>query len=111
MDLMNLEFLSETIEVDGTILNGSISELENAVLALFWTGDKPSLGSVSISLPNKTSSQLLGNRDEILNRMVGELLASKYGKLALISTNLPVGFEASKALFELADRLSGDHDV
>jgi hypothetical protein len=108
---MNIEFLSETIEIDGIRLNGSISELENAVLALFWTGDKPSLGSVTISLPNKTSSQLLGNRDEMLTRMIGELLASKYEKLTLISTNLPLGFEGSKALFELANRLSGDHDI
>jgi hypothetical protein len=104
---MSLEFISDFIEVDGLRLYGYLSELENAVIALFWTGENPYLGSVSVSLPNRTSSQVLGNRDEFLGKMIGERLASKYMKLVLVSIYLPIGLNANKALFELAEKIAG----
>lgn len=104
---MSLEFISDFIEVDGIRLYGYLSELENAVIAFFWTGETPYLGSVTVSLPNRTSSQVLGNRDEFLGRMIGERLASKYRKLVMISTYLPLGIKADKAVFELAEKLIG----
>ena len=49
-----------------------MGELENAVIALFWVGEKPKLGSLSVTLPDKSSSQLLGDRDELLSKMADE---------------------------------------
>jgi hypothetical protein len=106
---MSLEFLSDFIEVDGLRLYGYLSELENAVIAFFWTGETPYLGSVSVSLPNRTSSQVLGNRDEFLGKMIGERLALKYMKLGMVSIYLPIGLNANKAVFELSEKLAGEN--
>ena len=108
--LMSLSFRTESIEVDGKPLNGALTEMENSVLAFFWEGDKPKLGSLTVTLPDRTASQLLGDRDEILSKMVGERLVSRYGKLALVSTNLSLGFSHGRVLIDLADRLAGLKD-
>lgn len=108
LGIMSVEFHSDSIEIDNQKVFASVSELENAILALCWIGDKAKLGSITISLPNKTSSQLIGNRNEILGRMIGERLSSKSGKLVLVSTNLPFGFNSSKELIDLLDNLTGE---
>jgi hypothetical protein len=103
---MSLKFSEKTVNVDEKMLYGSISELENAVLALFWVGEKPKLGGLSITLPDRSSSQLLGNRDEMLSRMIGERIASDYEKMALVSTNLPMGFDGKTVLGLLNELLN-----
>ena len=107
---MSLEFINGSVDQDGLEIHGAFAELENAVIALFWTGEKPRLGSMTATLPNRASSQLLGDRDEILSRMVGDRLASRYGKLVLVSSNLPIGFQAGKPLLGLIDELVGERD-
>ncbi len=103
---MSLKFSEKTVTVEEKTLHGSISELENAVLAFFWVGEKPKLGGVSITLPDKSSSQLLGDRDEMLSRMIGERIASDYEKMALVSTNLPRGFDGKTVLGLLNELLN-----
>lgn len=103
---MSLKFSEKTATVDEQELHASISELENAVLAFFWIGEKPKMGSVSATLPDKSSSQLLGDRDEMLSRMIGERLASKYEKIALVSTNLPRDFDGRPVLGLLNELLT-----
>jgi len=103
---MSLKFSEKTVTVDEEVLHGSISELENAVLALFWVGEKPKLGGVSVTLPDRSSSQLLGDRDEMLSRMIGERIASGYEKMALVSTNLPMGFDGKTVLGLLNELLN-----
>ena len=103
---MSLDFSNKSVSTDEETLYGSIGELENAVIALFWVGDKPKLGSLSATLPDKSSSQLLGDRDEMLSKMIGERIASSSGKIALVSTNLPVGFEGRVVLRLLNELLS-----
>ena len=95
---MSLKFSEKTITVDEKVLHGAMSELENAVIAFFWVGDKPKMGSLSASLPDRSGSQLLGDRDEMLSRMIGERIASKYEKIALVSTNLPIEFDGKPVL-------------
>jgi hypothetical protein len=107
---MSLKFSEKTVNVDEKMLYGSISELENAVLALFWVGEKPKLGGLSITLPDRSSSQLLGNRDEMLSRMIGERIASDYEKMALVSTNLPMGFDGKTVLGLLNELLNDDKE-
>ena len=103
---MSLKFSEKMVTVDEKMLYGSISELENAVLALFWVGEKPKLGGLSITLPDRSSSQLLGDRDEMLSRMIGERIASDYEKMALVSTNLPMGFDGKTVLGLLNELLN-----
>jgi len=105
---MSLNFSTKSVKLDNDQLYGSIGELENAVIALFWVGEKPKLGGLSVTLPDRSSSQLLGDRDEMLSRMIGERLASSFDKIALVSTNLPVGFEGRVVLGLLNDMLSED---
>lgn len=103
---MSLKFSEKTTTVEEKTLHGSICELENAVLAFFWVGDKPKLGGLSVTLPDRTSSQLLGDRDEMLSRMIGERIASGYDKMALVSTNLPRGFDGKPVLGLLNELLN-----
>lgn len=106
--IMSVKFHSDSFEIDNQKVYAAVSELKNAVLVLCWIGDEAKLGSVTVSLPNKTSSQLIGNRNEILGRMIGERLALKSGKLTMVSTNLPLSFDSSKKLFDLIDKLTGE---
>ncbi len=105
---MSLNFSTKSATIEEKTLYGSIGELENAVIVFFWVGEKPKLGSLSVTLPDKTGSQLLGERDEIISRMIGERVASSLGKIALVSTNLPKGFDGRSVLRLLNDMLSDD---
>ena len=107
-NVMSLQFSTGSTAHEGVEVYGAVAELENAVIALIWAGDRPRLGSMTATLPNRASSQLLGDRDEVLSRMVGERLASRCGKLVLVSSNLPAGFQAGRPLLELMDRLAGE---
>jgi hypothetical protein len=102
---MSLKFSEKKMIVENFVLYGALSELENAVITFFWVGDKPKMGSLSASLPDKSGSQLLGDRDEMISRMVGERIASKYGKIALVSTNLPKDFDGKIVLGLLIELL------
>jgi len=104
---MSLKFYTKSINIDEEKLYGSIVELENAVIALFWVGEKPRLGSLCATLPDRTSSELLGRRDEFISKMIGARIASKKGKLALVSTNLPIGFDG-KLVLRLLKELLGE---
>jgi hypothetical protein len=106
--VMSLQFSTGSIDQEGVELQAAVVELENAVIALIWAGDRPRLGSMTATLPNRASSQLLGDRDEVLSRMVGERLASRRGKLVLVSSNLPTGFQVGRPLLELMDELVGE---
>jgi len=106
---MGLNFSTDDINFQGKQLHGALAELENAVIALFWEGDGPRLGTLTVTLPNKVSSPLLGERDRLLGQLLGEQLAVICGKMALVSTNLSVstGSEAGRVLIDLARRLTG----
>jgi len=95
------------MELEGKILHCGVLELENAVLALFWEGDKPKLGSTTVTLPGAASSQLLGDRDQMLGRVLGTHLATKYNKMSLVSTHFFKGHsdEVGKTLLDLVKRM------
>jgi len=106
---MGLNFSTGDASFEGKQLHGALAELGNAVIALFWEGDEPRLGTLTVTLPTKVSSPLLGDRDRLLGQLLGEHLAAIYGKIALVSTNLSIltGSEAGRVLIELARRLTG----
>ncbi len=104
---MSLKFSEKTVTVEEQVLHGSFSELENAVVAFFWVGDNPKMGSLSATLPDKSSSQLLGDRNEMLSRMMGERIASQYDKIAIVSINLPRDFDG-RSVLELLNELLTD---
>lgn len=105
---MGLNFSTEDASFQGKLLHGALAELENAVIALFWEGKEPRLGTLTVTLPTKVSSPLLGDRNRLIGQLLGEQLAAIYGKIALVSTNLSVstGSEAGSILIDLARRLT-----
>jgi hypothetical protein len=103
---MSLIFQTKSVTVDEQTLYGSIGMLENAVIIFFWVGENPKLGSLTATLPDKSGSQLLGDRDEVVSRVIGDKVASKYDRIALVSTNLPHGFEAREVLRLLNELMS-----
>jgi len=106
---MGLEFSTGEAEFEGRRLHGALTELGNAVIALFWEGEEPRLGTLTVTLPNRVSSPLLGDRDRLISQLLGEQLAATYGKMALVSTNLSLstGSAAGKTLLDLARKLKG----
>ena len=110
---MDLNFSTEDASFQGKRLHGALAELENAVIALFWEGEEPRLGTLTVTLPTKVSSPLLGDRDRLIGQLLGEHLAAIYGKIALVSTNLSVstGSEAGSTLIDLARRLTGRREM
>lgn len=104
---MSLGFTSGEALYEERVLHGAATELENAVVAFFWEGEKPRMGTLTVTLPDRNSSPLLGDRDRQLGLILGAHLAALTGKMALVSVNLPVGLgdEAGKTLLELAREL------
>ena len=102
MELSTAEALLE-----GRPLKAALLELGNAVIALFWLGEEPKLGTLTISMPGGVSSPLLGDRDRMLGQVIGERLAHLYGKMALVSINLPqgLGVSAGRVLMKLMEEL------
>ncbi len=102
------EFRTESVEIEGKTVRLGLAELGNAVIALVWEGDEPVLGSTTVTLPGAASTQILGDRDQLLGRTLGGFLAQRTNKLALVSTHLSVGYSEAlpKALMELARRMT-----
>lgn len=109
--MMNLNFYTGSIQYENVELHGALAHLDNAVLALFWSGEKPVLGTLTVTLPDKTSSPLIGERDSQVALVLGSQVAVKTGKMALVSVNLPgdLGLGAGRLLIglvqDLLDRL------
>ena len=101
---MSLAFQTSSVKLDSKMLHCGVLELENAVIALFWEGEEPKLGSITVTLPGMASSQLLGDRDQLLGKVLGNHLATRFKKMALVSTHLYHGYSdaTGKALLDLA---------
>lgn len=106
---MSLMFTASEACHEERVLHGAVAELENAVVAFFWEGEGPRMGTLTVSLPDRSSSPLLGDRDRQLGLVLGSQLAALTGKMALVSVNLPLGLgdEAGRTLLELARGLIG----
>ena len=106
--MMSLTFLTSSVEHEGKMLHCGVLELENAVFTLVWEGEQAKLGSTTVTLPGMASTQLLGDRDLLLGRVVGTHLATKFNKMALVSTHLPQGYSESigKKLLDLIKRIT-----
>lgn len=106
---MDLDFCTSEAYFEDKQLHAALAKLENAVIALFWEGEEPRLGTLTVSLPNRTSSSLLGDRDNQLGLLLGSQLAAITGKMALVSTNLKLstGDVAGKVLLGLAREIAG----
>ena len=105
---MSLAFRVKSMEVEGKTMRCGVLELENAVLALFWEGEEAKLGSTTVTLPGMASTQLLGDRDQLIGRVLGTHLAAKYGKMALVSTHISKGYgeEMGKTMLELVKQFT-----
>ncbi len=90
-------------------LHATVGELGNAVIAFFWEGDEPRLGTLTVTLPDRSSSPLLGDRDHQVGLILGAQITAITGKMALVSTNLPlaIGEGAGKVLLGLVREIIG----
>ncbi|MGQ9679767.1 MAG: hypothetical protein ACUVV4_03245 [Candidatus Bathyarchaeia archaeon] len=106
--MTSLSFSKGDVILEGRRLCCAIAELKNAVIALFWEGDEPKMGTLSVALPGRVSSVLLGEKYSTLSSMVGDQLSAKYGKMVLVSTYLSALTESSAArsILELSRRVS-----
>jgi hypothetical protein len=106
---MGLDFSTGSAPFQDRQLHAAIAELGNAVIAFFWEGDEPRLGTLTVTLPDRSSSPLLGERDRQLGLILGAQIAAITGKMALVSTNLPlaIGEGAGKVLLGLVREIIG----
>ncbi len=104
---MSLIFSIESIVSENRKYSVGVTELSNAIIVIFWEGEEPKLGSTSIALPKLTSSQVIGERDQLLGQMIGTQIANKYDKITLVSTYLQIlkSEGRDKVLIELLNRL------
>lgn len=104
---MEIGFLTDSVNLGDKTIWGAITLLANAVVCLIWEGEDSKLGALSITLPDRTSSQIIGERDQVLGKIVGDYLASKYGKMVLVSVNLSkgTGAEAGSFVLELVKKI------
>jgi hypothetical protein len=107
---MGLSFSTLGAKYMDTVFHGAIANLENAIVAFFWAGEEPRLGTLTVTLPDRSSSPLLGDRDRQMGLILGARLSSLTSKMALVSTNLPEGVdnETGKVVLDLAQRLLED---
>ena len=111
---MDLDFFKGSIQHQDMPLHGAMAKLSNAVLALFWSGDTPLLGTLTVSLPDGGSSPLLGDRDRQMGLILGSHIAKETGVMALVSVHLPagVGQDVGRSLLvlvrDLLERLGKD---
>jgi hypothetical protein len=105
--LMEIGFSTDSLNLGNKKIWGALTLLENAVICFLWEGEEPKLGSLSITLPDRTSSQIIGERDQVLGKIVGDFLASSYGKMALTSVNLSrgTGVDAGSLVLELVKKI------
>ena len=99
-----------SVDVGGKQVQGTLIELENAVLCFIWHGEKPRMGSTVVTLPDGTTSQVIGERDQLTSRLAGERLAKSYSKLALVSTNLPADIQFGREFSQLLADLTRKQD-
>lgn len=83
-------FKTRSVPHEDKRLHAAIAELENAVIALFWEGNNPRLGTLTTTLPDGTSSSLLGDRNQQLGLILGAQIAAHTGKLIVVSTYFPL---------------------
>ena len=89
---MSLTFSTLSVEFEERRITLGIVEFGNAILALFWEGVEPKWGSTTLTLPDSTSTQILGDRDTMLGRVIGMYLAKRFGKMVMVSTQLSQGY-------------------
>jgi len=87
---MSLEFSTQRMSLEGKEINVAFMEMENAVLLFVWEGVRPLLGTLTVTLPGRLSSQLLGDRNTLFGQVLGEQLASYFQKMALVSVNIRI---------------------
>ena len=104
---MSLEFTKKETRFDNKLLCGALAELSNAVIAFFWEGKEAKFGTLTITLPDRSSSHLLGDRNRQLGQILGAQLSKLTNKIALVSVYMPIGVGdiAGRILLDLTREL------
>jgi hypothetical protein len=107
---MSLNPSTYEVKIGGKIIHGFLIEMANAVIVLIWEGSNSRLGTTTITLPDRSSSQIIGERDVIVSKMIGERIAVSFNKIAMVSSNLPRDFNLDQQLIVLLDKLTGEEN-
>ncbi|UCH58040.1 MAG: hypothetical protein JSV18_03865 [Candidatus Bathyarchaeota archaeon] len=110
---MGLNLITRDAQFEDKQLHAAVAELGNAVIALFWEGEEPRLGTLTVTLPDRSSASLLGDRDRQLGLILGAQITAMTGKMSLVSTNLPqsLGDAAGRPLLLLARDIIGGRGI
>jgi hypothetical protein len=117
--LKKVKVIQEKIEDNDIMFSAIAIETKNAYIILLSEGED-NLGTLSVSLPKKTgmigpplSSNLLGERNIILARILAERIAKKIKKIVLVSvyiktlnekTAAPIFLKMLKKIFPSIDK-------
>lgn len=101
-----------SIDSGSNELQATLFKLDNAVLVFFYETKTIKLGTLALALPqfegqSNISSILIGNRNQVMTRILAGHIAQRFHVIALVSTHLPEIREAntSSVLLKLADKL------
>jgi len=89
---MSLTFSTGNINLEEKLITLNLLKLDNAVVAIIWEGDRPQWGSTTLTLSDSTFTQILGDRDSMIGRVIGGYLAKRFERMALVSTHLSQGY-------------------
>ena len=95
---------SEEVKEGDKKFSLTLFEVENATLAFFNEDDVMRMGTLSVAMPSIEgeppiiSSILLGDKNTATTRILAEMLAKSYGKMALVSTSIRTVDEAEAGL-------------
>lgn len=106
---MGLDFSTGSASHGERQFHAALAEMGNAVVAFFWEGAEPRVGTLTVTLPDRSSSTLLGDRAQQLGLILGAQITAATGKMALVSTNLSqtAGESPGKVLLELVREIIG----
>jgi len=109
---MAYKSFSEEIEENDRKLSGTMIKIENATMAFFDEKGSLKLGTLAVAMPQfegKTcvSSILLGDRNQVITKVLAEYLARTFNGIVLVSTHLAEARESEigPALLKLAQKL------
>ncbi|MCW4039117.1 MAG: hypothetical protein NWE83_00010 [Candidatus Bathyarchaeota archaeon] len=88
-----MNVLTRKISEGAQMFSVTLIEIENAVFAFYTIAESPKLGTLAIAIPQpkgepSVSSVLLGERNNILTKILAERLSQNFNKITMASTHL-----------------------
>ena len=109
---MSYKVFNEEISENELKISATIMKIENATITIFDEKESLKLGTLAVAMPQfegKTciSSILLGERNQMITKILAEYMSRTFNGIALVSTHLVENSEmsTSSTLMKLAQKL------